>query len=105
MKTLRPACRIYAPIGKLSALSSPQTRHCGSKAERAGASRVFSANPIAGKEMTANVSIWLRAFRPPLQRAYTLPHETDRALADLLRKADERIQRNAPASAGASRGR
>ncbi|HEY7800829.1 MAG TPA: hypothetical protein VIA80_18825 [Hyphomonadaceae bacterium] len=55
--------------------------------------------------MTANVSIWLRAFRPPLQRAYTRPDQTDRDLADLLRKADERMQRNAPASAGASRGR
>jgi hypothetical protein len=66
--------------------------------ERAGASRVFSANPIAGKEMTANISIWLRAFRPPLQRAYTRPDQTDRDLADLLRKADERAANGALAA-------
>ena len=41
--------------------------------------------------MTANVSIWIRAFRPSLQRTYTRLDETDRDLADLLRRADERM--------------
>jgi hypothetical protein len=40
--------------------------------------------------MTTNVSIWLRAFRPPLQRAYPRLDEIDRELADLLNLADER---------------
>jgi hypothetical protein len=46
---------------------------------------------MLGAEMTANVSIWIRAFRSPLQRAYTRLDKTDRDLADLLRQADERI--------------
>lgn len=40
--------------------------------------------------MTTNLSIWLRVFRPPFQRAYPQLDETDRELADLLRRADER---------------
>jgi len=40
--------------------------------------------------MTANVSIWLRAFRPPLQRAYPCLDETALDLAALLERADER---------------
>jgi hypothetical protein len=46
--------------------------------------------------MTANVSIWIRAFRPPLQRAYVRPDETGRDFADLLRRADERLANAAP---------
>jgi hypothetical protein len=54
--------------------------------------------------MTVNVSIWIRAFRLPLQRAYSRLDETGRDLADLLRQADERTaQRNAPAAAGPPR--
>jgi hypothetical protein len=52
--------------------------------------------------MTVNLSIWLRAFRLPLQRAY--PRLDDAAvedievdLTDLLRAADERMaERDAP---------
>ena len=52
--------------------------------------------------MTVNVSIWLRAFRLPLQRAF--PRLDDAAvedievdLADLLRAADERrAEQDAP---------
>jgi hypothetical protein len=62
-------------------------------------SRVFLANPIPGREMTANVSTWLRAFRSPLQRAYPRQDEPDRDFADLLRQADARTRRDAPASA------
>ena len=66
----------------------------------AAPSRVFSVKPILGRAMTANVSTWIRTFRPPLQRAYSRVDETDRDLADLLRQADERTpQRDAPASA------
>jgi hypothetical protein len=45
-----------------------------------------------------NISIWLRAFRPPLQRAFTCPgpdpdpDETDAAFAALLRLADQRAR-------------
>ena len=45
--------------------------------------------------MTANVSIWLRAFRLPLQRAYPRLDESldamDDDFADLLIRADERM--------------
>jgi hypothetical protein len=40
--------------------------------------------------MAANVSIWLRAFRPPLQRAYQHLDETPYDFAALLQRADER---------------
>ncbi|MDP3739318.1 MAG: hypothetical protein Q8R02_18155 [Hyphomonadaceae bacterium] len=40
--------------------------------------------------MTANISTWLRAFRPPLQRAYSRLDETGDDFADLLELADER---------------
>lgn len=41
--------------------------------------------------MAANISIWLRAFRPSLERAYPREEdETELELADLLRRADER---------------
>jgi hypothetical protein len=51
--------------------------------------------------MTANVSMWIRAFRLPLQRAYPRLEEApdaadidagiDADLDDLLRQADERL--------------
>jgi hypothetical protein len=40
--------------------------------------------------MTTNVSIWIRAFRPPLQGAYQRPDEPRRDLIALLERADER---------------
>ena len=57
-------------------------------------SRVFFSNPNRDRAMTANISIWLRAFRLPLQRTYPRleerPEEIDADFADLLRRADER---------------
>ncbi|HEX5008455.1 MAG TPA: hypothetical protein VFV70_15180 [Hyphomonadaceae bacterium] len=50
--------------------------------------------------MTANVSTWIRAFRPSLQRAYPQLAETDRDLAELLRKADERTREQNVSSSG-----
>ena len=44
----------------------------------------------------ANVSTWLRAFRPPLQRAYTPPDEPARDFAALLELADARRAKTAP---------
>ena len=45
--------------------------------------------------MAANVSIWLRAFRLPLQRAYprldTTVEDIEADFDDLLRAADERL--------------
>ena len=46
--------------------------------------------------MATNVSIWLRAFRPSLERAYPREEEIDDELADLLRCADERQADPAP---------
>ena len=40
--------------------------------------------------MTTNVSTWVRAFRPPFQRAYPCLDETALDLAALLERADER---------------
>ena len=53
--------------------------------------------------MATNVSTWIRAFRPPLQRAYPRLEEApdagdrdaadiDADLDDLLRQADERLR-------------
>jgi len=45
--------------------------------------------------MTAKLSIWIRAFRPPLQRAYQRPDEISRDLVALLERADERRAKTA----------
>jgi hypothetical protein len=50
--------------------------------------------------MTANVSIWIRAFRLPLQRAYPRQEELqdtagiDADLDRLLHQADKRLERS-----------
>ncbi len=46
--------------------------------------------------MKPNVSYWLRAFRPPLQRAYLRLDQTGDDLEALLRRADQRLARGAP---------
>jgi hypothetical protein len=47
--------------------------------------------------MAANISIWLRAFRPPLERTYPRDEDaTEDELADLLRQADARRTESAP---------
>jgi hypothetical protein len=53
--------------------------------------------------MTPNISTWLRAFRPPLQRAYPRLEETGCDFTDLLERADARKAKTAPANAGESR--
>jgi hypothetical protein len=43
--------------------------------------------------MRTHISYWLRAFRPPLQRAYPCTEEALRELEELLRQAERRTAR------------
>jgi hypothetical protein len=68
--------------------------------------RLLDRYPQQGTHnVAANVSIWLRQFRPAFQRQFVSPPEADIELIDLLRAADERRECSAPPESPAPRSR